>query len=287
MRLSSAVARSSQDRASFRRNPTLVATPNNLRQTRREFPNYRRLELVLVLTGELPIIVPLKYLLFLFGIFLFHGSAGYASSDNPIREAETLRLQGKGPESLALIDNWLARHPNDVDALIERTIILGGGTSQQLLDDYNHILVIDPSNAAILNNRANLYAETGKHALALKDYDEAIDIAPKSAICFNRGKLKEKMCNYSWALADITQAFKLAKNKPERARCAVARIRLFQLLSDSKSAQREFRKAQREDLLEKDELVEIAKELESHPPERREHARQSKKTQEHSSAVAP
>jgi tetratricopeptide (TPR) repeat protein len=59
-------------------------------------------------------------------------------------------------------------------------------------------------------NRANVYAQRGKHALAIKDYAAAMALSPSNPLApYNRGNLYFDMRRYELAVADYSRAIAL------------------------------------------------------------------------------
>jgi tetratricopeptide (TPR) repeat protein len=59
-------------------------------------------------------------------------------------------------------------------------------------------------------NRANVYAQRGKHALAIKDYVAAMALSPSNPLApYNRGNLYFDMKRYELAVADYSRAIAL------------------------------------------------------------------------------
>ncbi len=72
-------------------------------------------------------------------------------------------IQGKLKKAIQAIDDYLALYPDDLQFLLFRAELLTAtnAPTAQLLDNYEHILRIDPVNLMILNNYAYLLATTG------------------------------------------------------------------------------------------------------------------------------
>ena len=87
-------------------------------------------------------------------------------------------------------------------------------------------------------NRANIYAQRGKHGLALGDYAAAIALDPRNPLApYNRGNLYFDTKRYDLAIADYTRAVELDREfalrlksrpgarKARRQRCGSRRLR--------------------------------------------------------------
>ena len=72
-------------------------------------------------------------------------------------------IQGKLKKAIQAIDDYLALYPDDLQFLFFRAELLTAtnAPTAQLLENYEHILRIDPANLMILNNYAYLLATTG------------------------------------------------------------------------------------------------------------------------------
>ena len=72
-------------------------------------------------------------------------------------------IQGKLKKAIQAIDDYLALYPDDLQFLLFRAELLTAthAPTAQLLENYEHILRIDPANLMILNNYAYLLATTG------------------------------------------------------------------------------------------------------------------------------
>lgn len=72
-------------------------------------------------------------------------------------------IQGKLKKAIRAIDDYLALYPDDLQFLLFRAELLTAtkAPTAQLLENYEHILRIDPANLMILNNYAYLLATTG------------------------------------------------------------------------------------------------------------------------------
>ncbi len=72
-------------------------------------------------------------------------------------------IWGKFGKAIQAIDDYLALYPDDLQFLLFRAELLTAtkAPTAQLLENYEHILRIDPANLMILNNYAYLLATTG------------------------------------------------------------------------------------------------------------------------------
>jgi len=68
----------------------------------------------------------------------------------------------------------------------------------------------NPGNAALYNNRGNLYYAAGLLHRALEDFSKAIDLDPHDAAAFNnRGNTYDRMGETQKAIADLTKAIEI------------------------------------------------------------------------------
>ncbi len=89
------------------------------------------------------------------------------------------------------------------------------GASEQVLSDYASALRLAPRDAQIYIERGVAYGAAGKHALAVNDFDHALEHDPNSSrALYARGKEAFANGDDRQAQADLTRAFKLASNEP-------------------------------------------------------------------------
>jgi putative PEP-CTERM system TPR-repeat lipoprotein len=126
-----------------------------------------------------------------------------------LRYYTLLTSDGKEKEAMAVTQEWLTQHPQDValrTALGQRS--LDSGDCAHAIRYYRDAAQYDPSNAALLNNLAWCLAETNSPE-ALDFAERAYRIAPSSAAIAN---------TYGWVLfqrGDITQGIRHLRRSTE------------------------------------------------------------------------
>jgi tetratricopeptide (TPR) repeat protein len=72
------------------------------------------------------------------------------------------------------------------------------------------MLELEPDHIYIYNTRARLYAEIGRHDLALKDYSKTIELKPdRQSSYMDRGKYFAKTGKHDQAVKDFNTAIKI------------------------------------------------------------------------------
>lgn len=88
---------------------------------------------------------------------------------------EIALIKGDYAAVLSMTDNVLARNPNDIGAMCDKARALSlSGRAEEGLSLNTHALTIDPSNSAILHNRAIDYLRLGKPQEALADIEKSL-----------------------------------------------------------------------------------------------------------------
>jgi tetratricopeptide (TPR) repeat protein len=98
----------------------------------------------------------------------------------------------------------------------------------------------EPRNLATAYlNRGNIYAQRGKHRLALADYGAAVRLDSRNALAhYNRGNAHYDTKQFKAALADFTRAVEL---EPRFALAYFNRGRAHERLGNRKAAVRDYR----------------------------------------------
>jgi tetratricopeptide (TPR) repeat protein len=98
----------------------------------------------------------------------------------------------------------------------------------------------EPRNLATAHlNRGNIYAQRGKHRLALADFGTAIRLDPRNALAhYNRGNAYYDTRKFQAAIADFTRAIEL---DPRLALAYFNRARAQEHLGNRKAAVRDYR----------------------------------------------
>jgi len=111
--------------------------------------------------------------------------------------------------------NYVIRHsPRRAIAFNNRGLVYEDqGKTALAMKDYNKALEVNPYHASALNNRGALYEKQGKYDLALADYDKALAIDPRFALAYsNRGNVYFKKGLNRLAFRDFKRAIDIAPN---------------------------------------------------------------------------
>lgn len=102
------------------------------------------------------------------------------------------------------------------------------------LENYNIAVEIDPRNALLYNNRGYLYSRLGKVAEALADCNRAVSLNPKNEyVLATRGQVYFQMENYLDALNNFDRSIKL---KPDHKFAIVGQALCQNALGNKKEA---------------------------------------------------
>jgi hypothetical protein len=89
------------------------------------------------------------------------------------------------------------------------------GEYDQAIEQYDHVIRLDPDHINALNNRGNAYLAKGAHDEAVADFDKAITLKPDFATAYcNRGNAFQGRGEYDRAIRDYGVALQL---KPDLA----------------------------------------------------------------------
>ncbi|MBN4006512.1 tetratricopeptide repeat protein [Nostoc sp. LPT] len=115
------------------------------------------------------------------------------------------------------------------------------GNYEGAVEDFNHIIELEPQNALAYNRRGDAYYRLGDYEQAQADSSQAILLNPQDANAyFDRGFAFSELGKYKDAIADYTQAIKLnSKDAYPYYGRGLARAQL----KDNKSAIEDFSKA--------------------------------------------
>ncbi|MEH2332133.1 tetratricopeptide repeat protein [Nostoc sp.] len=115
------------------------------------------------------------------------------------------------------------------------------GNYEGAVEDFNHIIELEPQNALAYNRRGDAYYRLGDYEQAQADSSQAILLNPQDANAyFDRGFAFSELGKYKEAIADYTQAIKLnSKDAYPYYGRGLARAQL----KDNKSAIEDFSKA--------------------------------------------
>src|SRR5262244_3212742 len=84
------------------------------------------------------------------------------------------------------------------------------GQYDRAIEDYNHVIGLNPNHANAFSNRGATYARKGEYDRAIENYDEAIRLNPKHADAFsNRGVAYGRKGDYDRAIENYDEALRL------------------------------------------------------------------------------
>ena len=84
------------------------------------------------------------------------------------------------------------------------------GQYDRAIEDYNHVIGLNPNHANAFSNRGATYARKGEYDRAIESYDEAIRLNPKHADAFsNRGVAYARKGDYDRAVENYDEAIRL------------------------------------------------------------------------------
>ena len=151
---------------------------------------------------------------FLLGASL--ASAGPADDCNQVRDPGR-QLRG----CTAYIDKGVGGPENLATAYLNRANIYAQrGKHASALGDYAAAMALDPRNPLAPYNRGNLYFDTKRYELAIADYTRAVELDREFALAFlNRGLAHERLGDNAAAAQDYGRALEIdPTSKPAQAR---------------------------------------------------------------------
>ena len=130
---------------------------------------------------------------------------GYTGSD-PAKDC----MQASADLAIAACSEIIRRDPRNADGYNNRAVHhRRKGDTEQAIADYGKAIEIRPA-ADFFRGRGDLYLLSGKSALALADYTNAIELGLKSANLYvNRGYLYVSLGDKSKAIADFNKAIEI------------------------------------------------------------------------------
>lgn len=110
----------------------------------------------------------------------------------------------------------LAMLPGDVDAIIDRGIVLAeSGHYWEALDDLNRAIDLAPERIDAYILRANAYRMVGAPELVLDDLERVLEKKPRNAgALFGRGMIRKKLGDIEGARSDLQSVLLLAPRTP-------------------------------------------------------------------------
>lgn len=104
-----------------------------------------------------------------------------------------LARMNKIPEAIAELEKVRAQDPNDLTCLTQLGVLYNANKQvEQAIETFGEVIAKDPKQSFGLQARADAYLTLGKHAEAIADYNQALEIAPDDNGVLN---------NLAWVLA--------------------------------------------------------------------------------------
>jgi tetratricopeptide (TPR) repeat protein len=120
--------------------------------------------------------------------------------------------QGELKNAILYLNKSINMDPKKGSAYYNRALIYDQlNQKEAAINDYNMALIYKPQMALeILNNRSNLFLETGKFKEAILDFDYLISIESNNFLYYcNRAVAKQQLKDIPGAVADFQKALKL------------------------------------------------------------------------------
>ena len=106
------------------------------------------------------------------------------------------------------------------------------------VEDYSHVLEIEPKNLDALKGRARASALAGDHATAVAGWTQVIaDLPANDAAYRGRGASQLALGNHDEALADYTKSLEI---NPKDVKAYIGRANVYDALKDRQKALKEF-----------------------------------------------
>jgi tetratricopeptide (TPR) repeat protein len=123
--------------------------------------------------------------------------------------------RGDLKNAILLLNAAISIDPKKGAAYYNRAIIYDKlNQKEDAIKDYNMALIYNPEKALeILNNRSNLFLETGRFREAIMDFDYLISIKSNNFLYFsNRAFARSKLNDFKGAVSDYQKALQLQPN---------------------------------------------------------------------------
>lgn len=131
-------------------------------------------------------------------VYRARGSAHFSRQEHEKAIAFFSKIREQSIDNYLLVDLRLAESYIELDQF------------EKALERYDHMMTIDPDNAAIFNDRGQLYYKLKNHEKALADFDQAIFIRPDYADpLYNRGLVYADQKQYSDAISDLQTVIRI------------------------------------------------------------------------------
>jgi tetratricopeptide (TPR) repeat protein len=168
------------------------------------------------------------------------GEAGVASKRRVWRNGVISVMLGAAMIGLPLAFDYYER--SAAGAVTRRgNVRIQAGEYALAIDDFNKALQLDPKSAEAYHGRGLAYSQLGELDRAIADLSEAIQLNPNDFRAFyNRGLMYSRKGDYDPALADLSEAIRL---NPGYARAYLARSRVYVRTGDNAKAEADREKA--------------------------------------------
>jgi tetratricopeptide (TPR) repeat protein len=145
-------------------------------------------------------------------LFLCLPWIGYSQSKEELYEAASTEYDRKNMvKAIDLITRALYIEPKNTRYLLLKASALDhAGQYQAAYDTYTTMIQLDPKDIIAYNNRGLLLSRLQEYELALKDFDDAINLNPPDTgivgLYLNRGSVKTSIRDFIGAYEDYTKA---------------------------------------------------------------------------------
>lgn len=139
-------------------------------------------------------------------------SDGNAEALNGIIRAYTLSKEFK--QAQKYVERAIEKYPNNAEFVLRWGIVLNlKGSANSAIDKFEQGLQMNPDDnikLQLLMNKATAEMNTGRFSEAVEDYNQAVELSPRSTVVYNcRGLANYRVENYSAAVNDFTSAIDL------------------------------------------------------------------------------
>ena len=163
----------------------------------------------------------------LFGVvFAYAQPAPAADVDPELANAEALLDAGKYSAALKAFDTYIAGHPEDARAYVDRAdTLIDLGKPRESVADYTKAIEINPQYAYALASRCDAYYQIDRDRDALIDCDRALSLKPNDAYALRvRALVRDDLKDFQGAQDDATASVDAA---PDSAYSLATRCRVL------------------------------------------------------------
>lgn len=160
-----------------------------------------------------------------------------------LKKARTLQQQGRFNEAILLYEQLLADSLNETYSLLSDLgfVYHQAGKFEQAVEIYGRSLTRKGNEATTLMLRGAAFLELKRYQKALKDFNEAIRLAPYLDNAYwGRGRVFEALNDPSWAVTSYTRAIEL---EPDEAEYYLSRATALKKLNRLEEAEGDLKKA--------------------------------------------